>query len=211
MDIRIFPAGYIDTNAYLLIDREKGEAVLIDAPHDLWPLVESVLKEEECKLTALFLTHGHWDHTGDAALIQSKGATLYAHPDDRVLIETPETMGRFLPPGVKVEGADIDEELSEGQVLDVLSQKVEIRHVPGHCPGNILLYFEKKGIAFVGDALFRGSIGRTDLPNGNFAELEKSIRERIYTLPENTIVYPGHGPDTSVGFEMKSNPHVKAQ
>lgn len=211
MNIRVFPAGYIDTNAYLLTDTEKGEAVLIDAPHDLWPLVESVLKEESCEVTSLFLTHGHWDHTGDASLVQSKGAKVYAHPHDRILIETPETMGPFLPPGIEVKATKIDEEIGEGQVLDVLGQKVEVRHVPGHCPGNILLYFEKEEVVFVGDALFQGGIGRTDLPGGSFSELERSIREKIYTLPENTVVYPGHGSETSVGREMKSNSFVRAE
>jgi glyoxylase-like metal-dependent hydrolase (beta-lactamase superfamily II) len=211
MKIQVFPAGYIDTNAYLLTDAEKGEAVLIDAPHDLWPLIEVVLKEEHCEVTSLFLTHGHWDHTGDASLVQSKGARVYAHPNDRILIETPESMGPFLPPGIDVKATKIDEEIVDGRVLEVLGQKVEIRHVPGHCPGNILLYFEEEEAVFVGDALFNGSVGRTDLPGGSFSQLESSIREKIYTLPENTIVYPGHGPKTSVGHELKSNPHVRSE
>ncbi len=210
MNIRVFPAGFIETNAYLLTDVAKGEAVLIDAPHDVWPLIEPVLKEENCNLTSLFLTHGHWDHTGNASLIQSKGVKVYAHPDDRILIERPEVMGPLLPPGIEVKATKIDEEILDGRVLHILGQKVEIRHVPGHCPGNILLYFEAGEAVFVGDALFQGSIGRTDLPGGNFSELERSIREKIYTLPESTIVYPGHGPETSVGHEMKSNAFVRS-
>jgi glyoxylase-like metal-dependent hydrolase (beta-lactamase superfamily II) len=85
---------------------------------------------------------------------------------------------------------------------------VEVRHVPGHCPGNVLFYFAAEHAAFVGDALFNGSIGRTDLPGGNFAQLERAIREQIYTLPEATVIFPGHGPQTTVGDERSHNPYV---
>ena len=88
---------------------------------------------------------------------------------------------------------------------------IEVRHVPGHCPGNVLFYFSDAGAAFVGDALFAGSIGRTDLPGGSFASLEKAIRTQIYTLPDETLVYPGHGPDTTVGAEKSTNPYVSEE
>ena len=84
-----------------------------------------------------------------------------------------------------------------------------MRHVPGHCPGSVLFYFATAGVAFVGDALFNGGVGRTDLPGGDYAELERSIRTQIYTLPSNTVVYPGHGPATTVGDEKSLNPFVR--
>jgi glyoxylase-like metal-dependent hydrolase (beta-lactamase superfamily II) len=91
-----------------------------------------------------------------------------------------------------------------------LGREVEVRHVPGHCPGNVLFYFGDAKVAFVGDALFQGSVGRTDIPGGDFDVLKQSIREQIYTLPDATTVFPGHGPKTSVGIEKEDNPFVQA-
>jgi glyoxylase-like metal-dependent hydrolase (beta-lactamase superfamily II) len=104
----------------------------------------------------------------------------------------------------------IDNWVDQGDVVPILGEPVEIRHVPGHCPGNILFYFKNLKAAFVGDALFAGSIGRTDLPRGDFPTLEKSIKDQIYTLDHDTVVYPGHGPQTKVGQERATNPFVQA-
>ena len=208
MKITTFEAGYIGTNAFLLTDSVRGEAVLIDAPHDVLESVRPVLEREGCRLGTLILTHCHWDHTGDAARVRALGAKVYAHQEDRPLIETPDVMRAFLPPGIVVEPVTIDCLIGEGDTIDLLGQAAEIRHVPGHCPGNILVYLADEGVVFVGDALFAGSIGRTDLPGGDFDTLARVIRSRIYTLPENTRVLPGHGPETTVGREARSNPFV---
>ena len=108
MKITTFEAGYIGTNAFLLTDSERAEAVLIDAPHEVEPGVRRVLEQEGCNLTTLVLTHGHWDHTGDAARIKAMGAKVMAHQADQALIETPSVMGAFLPPGIEVEPVVID-------------------------------------------------------------------------------------------------------
>jgi glyoxylase-like metal-dependent hydrolase (beta-lactamase superfamily II) len=97
----------------------------------------------------------------------------------------------------------------QAEKLDALGTQAEVRHVPGHCPGNVLFYFPSEGWAFVGDALFKASVGRADLPGGNFHVLEASIRNQIYTLPEQTTVFPGHGSETTVGVEKKTNPYVR--
>jgi glyoxylase-like metal-dependent hydrolase (beta-lactamase superfamily II) len=210
MKITTFEAGYIGTNAFLLTDSERGEAVLIDAPHEVERGVRRVLEQEGCKLTTLVLTHGHWDHTGDAARIKTIGATVMAHPADRALIETPSIMGAFLPPGIEVEPVVIDRMIGEGDTIDLLGQSAEVRHVPGHCPGNILLYFAEEQAAFVGDALFAGSIGRTDLPGGSFEFFNDTATTEIYTLPGETRLMSGHGPETTVAREARSNPFVPA-
>lgn len=210
LELKIIPAGYIRTNAFLLLDRSRGEAVLIDAPHFVWDDVEPLLSEANCQLAALLLTHGHYDHMGDAGRIQKMGVATYGHPDDRTLYSDPGVMSPYAyPPGLEVEPVEIEHWVNDGESFEVLGRKVKVRHVPGHCPGNILFYFEELKVAFVGDALFAGSIGRTDLPGGDFDVLEKSIRERIYTLPVETAVHSGHGPSTTVGEEMSTNPHVK--
>lgn len=211
MKLHVLPAGPIQTNAYLLTAPECGEAVLIDAPGEVWPAVEAVLRDEKCRLTELWITHGHWDHTqGGAEVVRRSGAKVRAHADDRVLIETPEIMERFLGEKLKLEPLRVDAWVGQGDRLAALGLAFEVRHVPGHCPGNILFYCAALRAAFVGDALFAGSVGRTDLPGGDAEVLATSIRGQIYSLPEDTTVFPGHGGRTTVGAEMVGNPYVSA-
>jgi hydroxyacylglutathione hydrolase len=211
VNVHVLPSGPIQTNAYLLTSPATGNAVLIDAPEGVWASVEPVLKAEGCRLTLLLLTHGHWDHMqGAAEVVRMTGVDVYAHVDDKAFIETPEVMRPFLLPGMEVEPVKVSRWLEDGESLDVLGHKVIVRHVPGHCPGSLMFYFEGPGAAFAGDALFRGNVGRTDIPGGDFAQLEDSIRSRIYTLPDSTTVFPGHGGPTTVGDEKAHNPHVSA-
>lgn len=210
--LRIFPAGSIQTNAFLLTDSDRKEAILIDAPNDVCEFVDPALQEDGCELKALLLTHGHYDHIGGVAEYAKRGVSLFGHTADKMLFETPQCMSSFTyPPDLKLEGFEVENWVEQGSVLEFLGMSCEVRHVPGHCPGNVLFYFEDLKAAFVGDALFAGGIGRTDLPGGSFAELEKSIREQIYTLPDPVVVLPGHGPNTSVGDEKRHNPYVSAQ
>ncbi|AHF91171.1 beta-lactamase [Opitutaceae bacterium TAV5] len=209
MKLHVLPAGPIRTNAYLLTDAASGEAILIDAPEGVWADVEPVLKAEGCTLRELWLTHGHWDHMqGSAEVVEKSGATVRAHEADRVLIETPEVM-ELLGPGVPVRPVKIDATVSQGDRLAAFGMEAEVRHVPGHCPGNVLFYFAPVKAAFVGDALFAGSVGRTDLPGGSSEELARSVREQIYTLPGDTQVFPGHGGPTTVDRERATNPFVR--
>ena len=211
MKLHVLPAGPIQTNAYLLTAPERGEAVLIDAPGDVWPEVEAVLRDEQCRRTELWITHGHWDHTqGGAEVVRRSGAKVRAHADDKVLIETPEIMERFLGERLQLEPLKVDAWVGQGERLDALGLSFEVRHVPGHCPGNILFHCPALRAAFVGDALFAGSVGRTDLPGGDLAVLEASIRGQIYSLPDETTVFPGHGPRTTVAAEKAGNPYVAA-
>jgi glyoxylase-like metal-dependent hydrolase (beta-lactamase superfamily II) len=211
VNVHVLPAGPIETNAYLLTEPATGEAILIDAPDGVWAPVERLLRDDKCRLVGLWLTHGHWDHTqGAAEVVRRTGARVLAHRDGRRLIETPEVMRALLMPGLVVEPAKVDQWLEDGQTVDALGESVRVGHVPGHCPGSLMFHFPRLGAAFVGDALFRGGVGRTDLPGGDFAELERSIRSRIYTLPDSTAVYSGHGEPTSVGEEKAHNPYVSA-
>ncbi|MFM8617660.1 MAG: MBL fold metallo-hydrolase [Opitutaceae bacterium] len=210
MQLDVIPAGPIDTNAYLLSAPERGEALLIDAPGEVWAEVKPLLAERGCRLVELWITHGHWDHMqGAAEVARATGAKVLAHADDRPLIETPEIMERYMGERLNLEGVHVDHWVAPGEKREVLGLAVEIRHVPGHCPGNVLFYFPTLVAAFVGDALFRGSIGRTDFPGGDHALLLKSIREQIYTLPSATKVLPGHGPATTVADERSGNPYVR--
>lgn len=214
LKLHILPSGLIQTNAYLLSNPTSGEAVLVDAPGDVWAKVEPILTASGCKLTQLWLTHGHWDHMdGGAEVVRATGATVVAHQADRVLIETPKVMeeriGKMIGRHITLEAIKVDRWVDQGDHLTAFGQDVEVRHVPGHCPGNILFYMASFGSAFVGDALFAGSVGRTDLPGGDTETLLTSIRQRIYTLPDVTNIYPGHGQPTTVGHEKTSNPYVR--
>jgi hydroxyacylglutathione hydrolase len=211
VNVHVLPAGPIQTNAYLLTDPARGEAVLIDAPEDVWSQVEPILKKEGCRLTGLWITHGHWDHTQGAAEVKRRSAApVLAHRADAPLIETPEVMRPLMLPGLVVEPVKVDRWVDDGDTLEAFGEKVRVSHVPGHAPGSLMFYFPQAAAAFPGDALFRGSVGRTDLPGGDFGQLEKAIRTRIYTLPDSTTVFPGHGGPTTVGEEKENNPHVRA-
>ncbi len=210
MTIHTLPAGPIETNGFLLTDAVRGEAVLVDAPGGIWGLVEPILEREKCRLTELWLTHGHWDHIQDAAkVVRASGAKTRGHKADRHFFDTPEIMSAFLSSRITLEKVGVDYWVEQGATFEALGRTVEVRHVPGHCPGNVLFYFAKDGAAFVGDALFAGSVGRTDLPGGSREQLMEAIRGQIYTMPDETTVYPGHGPATTVGAEKRGNPYVR--
>lgn len=208
MKLHVLPAGPIQTNAYLLTAADRGEAILIDAPGEVFPEVKVRMIEEKCRLKEIWITHGHWDHMqGGAEVVKYTGARVRAHPADQALLETPHLMKRFL--SEPLDPLKVDTWIEHGQSWEALGLQVEVRHTPGHCPGNVLFYFPAARAAFVGDTLFSGSIGRTDLPGGDSALLEKSIREQIFTLPDETTVFPGHGPSTTVGRERRENPYLR--
>jgi hydroxyacylglutathione hydrolase len=210
MMLHVLPAGPIQTNAYLLVDPKRGEAVLIDAPEGIWAQVEPILAGEKCRLSELWLTHGHWDHTqGAAEVVKNTKARVRAHVADKPLYETPEVMSPFMDSEMKIAPVFPDVWVQQAQKFEALGMEFEVRHVPGHCPGNVLFYQPALKTAFVGDALFAGSVGRTDFPGGSMEQLAASIRGQIYTLPGETIVYPGHGPATTVGDEKQGNPYVR--
>lgn len=210
--IHVKPAGPLQTNAYLLTEPKMGEAVLIDAPLGITEVIEPVLAKEGCKLAALWLTHGHFDHMQDAARLKAElGVKVLAHRDDQGLIETPEIMEGFMGQRLGLKGVKVDQWVAQGDKVRALGREFEVRHVPGHCPGNVLFYSEPARAAFVGDALFNGGVGRWDLPGGSFEMLAESIRAQIYTLPDETIVFPGHGPRTTVGEEKRTNPFVPSE
>lgn len=211
MRIHVLPSGPIQTIGYLLTESKLGEAVLVDAPGGIWERIEPLLAKDGCTLKELWLTHGHWDHTQDAAsLVRETGALVRGHADDRALFETPEIMDERMGRKLGIKPVKVDVWVEQGTRFTALGREFEVRHVPGHCPGNILFYQAEAKAAFVGDALFKGGVGRWDFPGGNFEVLARSIREQIYTLPDDTLVFPGHGPRTTVGAEKTGNPYVAA-
>ena len=199
----------IGTNAFALIDQKRSECVIIDAPSAAYDWAKGVADRYACRIVALVLTHGHWDHILDGWKFVEAGIPTYGHASDTKMFSEPSRMSSYAMPGITFNAVRIDNWISGGRKLELLGTEMEIRHVPGHCPGNILVYLKSAAAVFVGDAIFAGSIGRYDLPGGDFSVLEKSIREQIYSLPDKTTIYPGHGPATSVSAEKQSNPYVR--
>ena len=210
MEIYSKELGPAATNVFVVWNKTTKEAVVIDAPQGAYDVVQQVVKGNNLKLVALLLTHGHWDHIMEASKFQKDGLKTYGHEGDTVFYDNPMIMSVAMPMKFNLEAVKIDYWVNDGDQIDLLGQSIEVRHVPGHAPGNILFYFREHNEMFSGDVIFAGSIGRYDFPGCSFEELEKSIKERIYTLPDDAIIYPGHGPDTTVGYEKKHNPYVKA-
>ena len=214
MKVYVLPAGPLQTNAYLITAPALGEAALVDAPLGVWADVKQRLEQDGCELKELWLTHGHFDHIdGAAEVVRETRARVRAHVADQHLYEQPEAMrwfiDMFLPGHPRIEPVLADAWMEQGNTFEALGARIEVRHVPGHADGNIVFVVDKLKAVFVGDSLFAGSIGRTDLPGGSLEVLSRSIREQLYTLPEETVVFPGHGPRTTVGEEKAHNPYVR--
>ena len=199
----------IGTNAFALIEPELKECVIIDAPAQAYDWALQVAEVHDCKIVALILTHGHWDHILDGHKFAEAGIPTYGHLDDTEMFASPSKMASYAIPGLELLELPITNWIKGGDRLQLLNTSLEIRHVPGHCPGNILVYVESEAAAVVGDVIFAGSVGRYDLPGGDPSVLGRSIKEQVYTLPNDTIIYPGHGPKTTVAQEKRSNPFVK--
>ena len=204
--------GPLQNNVYLLADQETAEAVIID------PSFEPKRQQEEIthrgwKLTQIWLTHGHFDHyVGTTALHKAFKPTplIGMHPQAFAWSNEQKNIVNFGMPIDPVPQVDIP--FTQGQRLAVCAsgepKVIEVREVPGHNPGSVLFYCEALKVAFSGDAIFRESIGRTDFPGGDYSLLLKSIREQVLTLPDETTLLPGHGPESSVAHEKRFNPYL---
>lgn len=201
------------TNCYVIAGERGGPAVVVDAPPDVDAVVR-LLTAHDLVPVALLVTHGHVDHAGGAAgVIERTGVNAYLHPDDDYLVSDPATQLRsifgFVPPGAE-EFAPPERwvDLVDGQHLELAGFDFEVRHTPGHTLGHCVFVVEEEGLVFSGDQLFAGSIGRSDLPGGDFRTLMASMRSQVMTLPDDTRVLPGHGPETTIGRERTVNPFI---
>ena len=213
LSIHLAVLGPLQNNVYFLVDDDSGDTVLIDPSFE--PQTQLRLASEQgWELRQIWLTHGHYDHTAGAKQVSQAFAPplpIAMHPDGFTWAENhPEGIKM----GVQVDPVPrLDIPLAHGMWLDVVpggSRKlVEVRDVSGHHPASLLFYIPELEMAVVGDAIFRGSIGRTDFEGSSHALLLKNIREQIYTLPDETTLLPGHGPATTVKFEKANNPFVR--
>ena len=205
LEIVVLPNGQFVENCYLVGDRASGDAVIID-PGEESARILGELERRGWRLSAIWLTHAHVDHVmGVAEVHRATGAPIFLHPADRPLYDNFPRQGQWL--GLHLEPLpDPHHPLAHGDQLVVGSGSFEVRHTPGHSPGSVSLV--APGVVFSGDALFAGSIGRTDLPGGDTDTLMASIARELLSLPDSTRVLSGHGPETTIGIERRSNPFL---
>jgi hydroxyacylglutathione hydrolase len=203
--VKELQVGMIGTNCYVVACPETQEAIVID-PGDEAKRIHNLVTKNGFKITAIVNTHGHWDHVGgNRELKKLTGAPIYIHEQDaRFLTDGRLHLGSMM--GNNENSPAADKLLKEGDIVKVGKHNLKIIHTPGHTPGGISLIGEN--LVFVGDTLFAGSIGRTDLPGGNYTTLINSIKEKLLSLDDETVVYPGHGPSTSIGRERARNPFL---
>lgn len=202
MKIEVIVCSPFQTNSYLIYNTQTAKAVLID-PGDDADAFAARLNREKLSLTAILLTHGHLDHVGAVAALQKQfGAEVFMHSADLPIMESGPALARNF--GLPVpELFSPDKKLVDNQHITVAGFEFTVLHTPGHTPGGVC--FLSGDHLFAGDTLFAQSIGRTDLPGGNHDQLLASIEQKLLPLPDNTIVYPGHGPDTTIGVEKVTN------
>ena len=200
--------GMIETNCYIAFCEKSMEGVVID-PGDNAQSILKAIKDNGIKVKYIINTHGHMDHIGANMEVKEKtNAELLIHElDAEMLINTRRSLADFMNKDFKTVGAD--KIMKEGDVISFGEESLKVIHVPGHTLGGVALYNEKNNICFTGDTLFYGSIGRTDLPGGDFNTIIKSIKNKLFILPDKTIVLPGHGPDSTIAQEKRINPFVR--
>ena len=206
MLIHSVAVGITQTNCYIVGCEETQEGVVID-PGGHPQRILKVIEESGLTIRYILNTHCHFDHMGaNAEIVAATNAPLALHAAELPLLQARGGAAMF---GVPVNESPMpDLELEPGQELQAGTLRFQVLHTPGHSPGSLTFYLEEQGVAFDGDVLFARGIGRTDLPGGSFDTLARSIREVLFAMPDETVIYPGHGPKTTVGQEKRSNPWV---
>jgi hydroxyacylglutathione hydrolase len=207
--IHTFSGGGFGENGYLIEFQDDGPGVAID-PGAASPSMARQIRDTGISLEAILLTHAHLDHVEGVPAIRevAPGAAIYLHPGDRRLYDGVEAQARAfdlpslgpLPPP--------DRELAHGEVLTFGGCDFHVRFAPGHAPGHVIFYLPTEKVAFVGDVVFQGAIGRADLVGGDFYQLMESIHSEVLSLPDETRLLSGHGPETTVGWERRTNPFL---
>lgn len=213
MKISRFTVNPFGVNSYVMWDADTLEAAIVDpgmADEAERKALDSFIERQGLKPVHLINTHMHLDHIfGNLYVKEKYGLDIKAHPADDFLGRSLEDQTTRFHLPIKATNQGLDVELHDGDRLYLGTEPIDIISVPGHSPGSVVLYCPESGFVITGDALFRGSIGRTDLPMGDYPTLIAAIRDRLLTLPPDTVVLPGHGPESTIGQEKSSNPYIK--
>ncbi|MDY4835000.1 MBL fold metallo-hydrolase [Frisingicoccus sp.] len=204
--IRMMVLGPVQTNCFFLINEDTKEVLVIDPADHAQKIIEW-MKSENLKPVAILLTHGHFDHImGVEGIRKEYGIPVYASRDEVDVLAKPQLnvstmMGAYL-------SMKADELFADGDVLELAGMKLKVISTPGHTIGSVCFYIEEEKVLISGDTLFEASVGRTDFPTGSSRQLIESIKTRLFILPDDTSVFPGHGGTTSIGYEKLHNPFV---
>lgn len=206
MKIEHYVVGMVGTNCYFAVNEVTKECLIID-PGDNANMLADRITDGGYTPVAVLLTHGHFDHImGVEGLRTRFGIPVYVHEDDVEMLERPElNAGAMIGASVSIKA---DQTVKDGDLLNLAGMEIHVLHTPGHTPGGVCYYFPKEEVLFSGDTLFCESVGRTDLPGGSMSALIRSIREKVFKLPDLTIVYTGHGEPTRISDEKRGNPYI---
>jgi hydroxyacylglutathione hydrolase len=204
----VLPVGMLGCNCSVIGDEISREAIVIDPGDDVSKII-AIVERNHLTVKMIVITHAHIDHIGGAEKLRAHtGAPVYMHEADKMLSDRLDMQAAWL--GIKTpRDPGIDKPAREGDIIRAGSIEAHVLHTPGHTPGSISLYLPLENKIIAGDTLFQGSVGRTDLPGGDTAQISRSIRAKLYTLPEETIVFPGHGDTTTIGEEKRHNAFVR--
>lgn len=212
LKVKVFQFNMWGVNTYVVYDTDSLEAAIID-PGMINPSEEKMMADfieaNNLKVTHLVNTHLHIDHTfGDDFIRKTYGLPLEAHDADAFLGNARQAQARMFGLDIAIDPVTVEVPVKEGDRIFIGKEYLEAIHVPGHSPGSIVLYSPTGGFAIAGDVMFQNSIGRTDLVGGDHALLIKGITDKLLPLPDSTVVYPGHGPSTTIGNEKRFNPFI---
>ncbi len=224
MFLASFPTGAWQSNCYIAGAADQYTVVVIDPGDGALEPLRQILTEEHLTPVAVLLTHGHFDHVASAAAFADEyGIGVYIHPADRELLSNPAAgvsresaamLAQLLGSTALIEPAEVSD-LADGQSIDLAGITFTVVHAPGHRPGCVMFLIPHPddpaaSVAFTGDVVFAGSIGRTDLPGGSMLEMLATLRDVVLALPDNTALLPGHGPQTTMTHERATNPYLQA-
>lgn len=213
MKIAKFEFSLFGINTYVVYDPITKGCAIIDPgmiSEEEEKALTGFIDRNELNVTHIIDTHLHVDHAVGVGFAKKKfNVPLFAHKSDEILGKRVKQQAQMFGISEQVEDISINSYLEDGDVIRIGDGELKVLHVPGHSPGSVALYDEKDGFVITGDALFNGSIGRTDLPGGDFATLITSIKDKLLTLPDDTVVYPGHGPATTIGAEKRYNQFLR--
>lgn len=204
-------SGPVQTMGYIAYHETSGDAVIIDTPPESSEKYIAKVKELNLHIRSIFLTHSHWDHSAEAPKLRAQyNVPVYIHKADEYRVEEP-SKHTIWPLPFKLEPFTADKYFEDGQILQFGTLQCRILHTPGHTEGGVCIYFPDDNSLFTGDTLFNMSVGRVDLPGGDLNTLFNSIRTKILVLDENTDIYPGHGEQSTIGFERRHNPFLNSE